>query len=210
MNLFVEKLLEKRPELSIAAEGIEQAIDTIVQCFNNGGKLLICGNGGSCADADHIAGEFLKSYLIPRPLKKELAAVFEKSKHPDGDFLAQSLQEGLPVISLCAHSAAVSAIMNDISADVIFAQQVMAYGRKEDVLLAISTSGMARNVILAAVTARNLGMTAIGLTGRDGGKFPEECDIVIQVPADITPDIQEYHVAIYHALCGAIEERIFG
>ncbi|HDP79928.1 MAG TPA: SIS domain-containing protein [Spirochaetes bacterium] len=209
MNGFIKELCDRKPQLQPLAPSIEEAFRVMVHSFKNNGKLLICGNGGSAADADHIAGELIKNYLMPRPLKEELSAALLESGHADASFLASTLQRGLPAKSLGVHGAAITAVMNDMSPDLIFAQQVMAFGLPGDVLLCISTSGNARNVTLAAVSARFLGMKTIALTGRTGGELARECHTVIVSPGEITPDIQENHISIYHALCAAIEGEVF-
>lgn len=186
---------------------LDEAVSLLVDCFAKGGKLLVCGNGGSAADAGHITGELMKGFRLMRPLspaeKEKLAAL------PDGQFLADKLQGALPCISLAEHAALSTAFSNDVEPSLVFAQQVWGYGREGDTLLGISTSGNAKNVCNAVVAARARGMRVIGLTGRGGGRLGELCDTIIRVPADETYRVQEYHLPVYHALCAMLEEAFF-
>jgi len=188
-------------------ENLHAAIDLLIQSFDNGGKLLICGNGGSAADCEHIVGELMKGFCLPRRLSANDRARFGDS---DGAAIADQLQYGLPAISLVSHSALITAIANDIAGDMIFAQQVWGIGRDGDVLLAISTSGQSANVINAAKTARARGLGVIGLTGQSGGALRALCDVVITVPSNDVALIQEMHLPIYHALCRQVEAHYFG
>lgn len=190
-------------------ERLEQAVEVLTDCFGKGGKLLLCGNGGSCADADHIVGELVKAFRIKRPVDPALAAVLRDSG-PDGPALAEKLQGGLPAINLGAHAALMTAMSNDVGGEYIFAQQVVAYGRPGDVFLGISTSGNSRNVLLAGRTAKAKGLTAIGLTGRTGGEMAEWFDLVLQAEAGCTEDVQDLHSKMYHALCAAVEYEFWG
>ena len=164
----------------------------------------MCGNGGSAADSDHIVAELLKGFLPPRPLP---AAATERLRAagPDGAVLAVGLRRGLPALSLTAHAAFQSAWCNDADPDLVFAQQVYAQGRPGDCLWAISTSGASRNVVLAAVAARALGLGVVALTGAGGGRLAGLADVAIRVPATHTSDVQELHVVVYHAICAAVE-----
>jgi len=189
------------------AENLHAAIDLLIQSFDNGGKLLICGNGGSAADCEHIVGELMKGFCLPRRLSADDRVRFGDS---DDAALADQLQYGLPAISLVSHSALITAIANDIGGDMIFAQQVWGIGRDGDVLLAISTSGQSANVINAAKTARARGLGVIGLTGQSGGALCALCDVVITVPSNDVALIQEMHLPIYHALCRQVEAHYFG
>ena len=181
----------------------------LIAVFRAGGKLLLCGNGGSCADCDHIAGELVKGFLKKRPLPAPLQDKIGRALPEGGTALAQALQGGLPAISLAAHPALFTAFANDVSAEYAFAQQVIAYGRPGDLLIGISTSGNARNVACAVATAKAVGLATIGLTGAKGGKLRELVDIAICVPANETMRIQELHLPVYHALCAQVEEALF-
>lgn len=178
----------------------EKALQMLVDCFAGGGKLLLCGNGGSAADCGHIAGELLKGFLKKRPVPGALCAQVPQ---------AAGLQQGLPAIDLTAHAAAITAIANDLGGEAVYAQQVLAYGRPGDVVLGISTSGSAANVNFALQTARALGLKTLGLTGRSGGKMKETCDVLLNVDADETYRIQELHLPLYHALCAGVEAHFF-
>lgn len=208
MNIL-ETLYHRYPSLAATGEAIPTAITLLGDAFAAGGKLLTCGNGGSAADSDHIVGELMKSFLLPRRLTAEENAALA-ARGEDGAYLAAHLERGLPAISLCAHAALTTAVANDTAADTIFAQQVMALGQPGDVLLAISTSGNSRNCVLAAQTARARGLSVIALTGIGGGKLGEIADVTISVPEKETFCVQELHLPVYHAICAALEERFFG
>ena len=198
----IQILLEHYPELDVCVPAIEAAANALIDCYRQQGKLLLCGNGGSASDADHIAGELLKGFQSKRPLPPAL-------RERLGDELADGLQESLPAIPLPAFTALGTAYLNDVDATYTYAQLVLGFGRPGDILLGISTSGNARNVALALRTARALGLTTLGLTGDHGGAMPPLCDICIQVPARETYRIQEYHLPIYHALCLMVEDSLF-
>jgi D-sedoheptulose 7-phosphate isomerase len=206
----IADLLARYPGLAVVEPDVRSALDVLIRCFEGGRKLLVCGNGGSCADADHIVGELVKGFLHPRPLSEPRRAAVARELPEDGAELADALQQGLPAINLAAHASLLTAFGNDVRADYAFAQQVLAYGSEGDVLLGISTSGNARNVALAVGVARGLGLTTIGLTGGTGGRLRGACDVCIVVPRDSTPEIQELHLPLYHALCAGVEARLFG
>lgn len=197
------ELFAHYPSLESQRGSIEGAFKSLVATFSSGGKLLICGNGGSAADADHIAGELLKGFDLPRKLLADertgLSAI-----------TAERLQRALPVIPLSAFSAFQSAFLNDVDSAFAFAQLTFALGRPEDALLAISTSGNSRNVLLAVEVAKARGMRVIGLSGATGGALASYCDQAILVPEMRTHRIQEFHLPIYHALCLALEQKFFG
>jgi D-sedoheptulose 7-phosphate isomerase len=203
------ELIRRHPLLEETREDILEAARAIVTCFRNDGKLLICGNGGSCADADHMVGELMKSFEKKRPLPEGLKKHLQSVDEELGNHMADHLQDAVPAISLCAHTSLITAISNDMEADLIFAQQVVGLGNEGDVLLAITTSGNSQNVVNAAVTARAKGLTVIGLTGQSGGRLKSYCDICLTVPALTTPEVQELHLPVYHTLCQLIEENLF-
>lgn len=215
---MMEKRIEKHLEtltvryatLKETVPQIQTAYCCLEACFRNDGKLLVVGNGGSAADAEHIVGELMKGFRLPRRLDDTLG---EKliSVHPDlGNTLLQNLQGALPAISLCGHPALSTAFMNDCSPELCFAQQTLGYGRAGDVLLAISTSGNSRNVLFAAVAAKAKGMQVIGLTGERKSGLSDLADICIRVPETETYMIQELHLPIYHCLCLMLEDQFFG
>ena len=170
---------------------------------------MVCGNGGSAADSDHIVGELMKGYLRPRPVPEDMRARLRAADPALGPALAECLQGALPAVNLMAGSALLSAFGNDVSPDLAYAQAAYGHGKKGDVLLGISTSGNASNVRSALVVGRAMGMTTIGLTGRGGGKMAGLCDILVNVPAVRTFEIQELHLPVYHCLCAMVEERFF-
>jgi D-sedoheptulose 7-phosphate isomerase len=178
--------------------------------FAGDGALLVCGNGGSAADSEHIVGELMKGFALPRPVPDDVRGRLSDADPVGGDGLADRLQGALRAISLVSQTSLATAIANDGDADMVFAQQVYGYGRPGDALLAISTSGSSRNVVNALRVARAQGLCTVGLTGRSGGAMQALCDVAICVPYDDTPTIQERHLAIYHALCLALELRFFG
>lgn len=170
---------------------------------------MVCGNGGSASDADHIVGELMKSFSKKRGLPDAWANKLGQLSEGRGALLASKLEKGLPAISLNAHGGLISAISNDIGGDFVFAQQVVGYGRKNDVLLALSTSGNSQNVMDACLTARAMGLKVVGLLGEGGGKVKAWCDVAVCVPATDTAAVQEYHLPVYHTLCTMVEEAFF-
>jgi D-sedoheptulose 7-phosphate isomerase len=212
--MSVEKMLEdlvvRNPELGAAKKDISKAFELLKNSYENKGKLLICGNGGSAADSDHIVGELMKRFSIPRAISEELKTKLESNFGEQGKYMASKLEGSLPAISLNGHNALSSAFANDVDAQLIYAQQVVGYGNKEDVLLGISTSGNAKNVVAAMIVAKAKGMKVLGLVGRDGGEFNKYCDVLINVGGDCTPQIQELHLPVYHVLCQTLEYHFFG
>ena len=204
---IIEDLFNRYPALSACKQDIIDAIEEITSCYNNKGKLLLCGNGGSCADADHIVGELMKSFEKKRPIDSELEKNLNTTER--GKYISEKLQNALPAISLNAHSSLYSAISNDIDSDLVFAQQIVGYGNPGDIIITISTSGNSQNVVDAAITAKAKGLKVVGLTGESGGKIKEFCDITIRVPASSTPEIQELHLPVYHTICKYIEDEFF-
>ena len=188
---------------------LREAIKLLIDCFVGGGKLLVCGNGGSCADASHIVGELVKAFKLPRPLADEENAAL-KAQGPDGESLCAKLQGGLSAIDLGAQTALITAMINDVGGDYIFAQQVMSYGRPGDVLLGISTSGNSKDILYAAAIARVKGMKLIGMTGKNGGKMKANFDVTLCADSSVTEDIQDMHSSIYHALCAGLECHFWG
>jgi D-sedoheptulose 7-phosphate isomerase len=188
---------------------IDAAIERLIASYDAGGKLMICGNGGSAADCEHIVGELMKGFCLPRSLSSADLDQLAKTCGEDADLLGKKLQYGLPALSLTSHSSLITAIANDLDADIIFAQQIWGIGKAGDILLAISTSGNSRNVIMAAKVARAKQITVIGLTGEGGGLLAAHCDVLIDVPSDDVARIQEMHLPIYHKICQSIEAHYF-
>lgn len=206
---ILDTLIARYPDLSSVREAVEEAYWILEECYSRGGKLLIAGNGGSSADAEHIVGELMKGFVKRRELSGERKAALEAADPEHGRALADKLQEGLPAIALSGHPALSTAFLNDVDGDMIYAQQVWGYGTEGDVLLGISTSGNAKNIDYAVTAARAKGMKVIGLTGRDGGRLGARADAAVIVPEQETYRIQELHLPVYHALCLMLEERFF-
>ena len=206
---FLDELVSRYPSLAAVRGQVDAAIHALVDCYGAGGKLLVCGNGGSAADADHIVGELMKGYLSPRrsrPLSRRSFARRTPSWAPS---LGEKLQGALAAINISAISAFATAFGNDVAAELTFAQATSGYGRPGDVLMGISTSGNALNVRGALATARALGIRTIGLTGKGGGRMAGLCDILIAVPATRTFEVQELHLPVYHCICAMVEARFF-
>ena len=206
---LLNELIGRYPQLGSIGAEIAKAAESMIQCYKNGGKVLVCGNGGSCSDSDHIVGELMKGFEHKRPLNQEMKQQLVSIAGERGAYLAEKLQMALPTISLTAHSALITAVANDTDANLIFAQQVMGYGNAGDVLIGISSSGNSQNVIDAMLTAKLKGMTVIGLTGETGGKMKPLCDILVNVPGRRTAFVQELHLPVYHTLCLIIEQYFF-
>jgi D-sedoheptulose 7-phosphate isomerase len=206
----ITRLLDRYPALAPLRGGLEEAAEILIRTYRAGGTLLLCGNGGSAADCLHIAGELLKGFTSLRPLPAADRAALAELYGVEGERLGSLLQQGLPAVALPGALALTTAMANDVDADLIYAQGVMALGRPGDVLLCLSTSGTAQNVIAAARVARWRGLTVLGLTGKSGGLLAPLCHLALVAPGATTAEIQEYHLPIYHALCAAVEEALFG
>lgn len=208
----VEKLIDRYPVLSSCKEDIIAAFNILEECYASGHKLLIAGNGGSCADGGHISGELMKGFKLPRKCSDGFALKLKEIDAVRGAELALRLQGGLPVIALDGHQALNTAYINDVQNGgyLTYAQQTNVYGQAGDVLLGISTSGNAENVMFATVVAKAKGLKVIGLTGAHGGKLAKVADVAIKAPETETYMIQELHLPVYHCLCLMLEERFFG
>lgn len=210
MDKHLSRLVEKYPELRAAADDVQAAYGLLRTCYEKGGKVLFCGNGGSAADCEHLVGELMKGYLRARPVPREMRNRLQAQSAEEGAYLADHLQGALPAISLVSQMGLITAYANDVAADMIFAQQVYGYGVRGDVLVGISTSGNSRNVLNALHVARAQGLHTLGFSGQSGGAMVALCDVIVRVPWQATADIQERHLAIYHALCAMLEDRFFG
>ena len=206
---YLTELTERYPVLKQVEGDIRALYETVRDSYENGGKLLIAGNGGSCADSEHIVGELMKGFVKKRSVPEEMAQNLKAVDPERGEKLAGSLQQGLAAIALTGHTALSTAFLNDVDGEVIYAQQVYGYGKPGDVLLGITTSGNSENIMYAAVAAKAKGMKVVGLTGRDGGKLKGICDAAVVVPETETFKIQELHLPVYHALCLMLEEHFF-
>ena len=202
-------LVERYPELSDCIQDIEQTIDVIVDSYANGGKLLLCGNGGSFADCEHIVGELMKGFLKKRPISAEQREDMKSKCALLDEHTLDKLQCGLPAISLPSLSSLNSAFANDVDPTLVYAQSVFALGKENDVLVAISTSGNAQNVSLAAKVAKSIGMKVVAMTGLGGGNLAKLSDVCIKAPQSETYKVQELHLPIYHCICAAVEKHFF-
>lgn len=207
---ILNDLVSRYPQLEVCKEDVAKAFAVLSESYHNHGKLLICGNGGSAADAEHIVGELMKGFKSPRHLDEVSQSQLKNVDNGLGNLLAKNLQGALPAIALDGHPALTTAYINDCNPLLCFAQQVNGYGREGDVLLGISTSGNSQNIIYAAVTAKAKGMKVVGLTGAKDSKLSEFADVCIQVPETETYKVQELHLPVYHCLCLMLEEEFFG
>lgn len=206
INSEIISLFSQYPLLIDLQKPIVEASNSILESFLNGNKLLVCGNGGSAADSEHIVGELMKSFKFKRPLTNKFIESYKTINETE---VPNWLEGALPAIALTAHTAFSTAYINDENAVGVFAQQVYGYGSEGDILLGISTSGNSANVVEAVKVAKAKDIKTIGLTGRNESKLSDLCDICIRVPSDSTPQIQELHLPIYHAICASIEYEIF-
>lgn len=203
------RLFEKYPVLEPNRAEIMAAYLMLLECYQNGGKVMVAGNGGSCADSEHIVGELMKGFMLKRPLPESIKAAIRENTADLLPGAADLLQQGLPAIALTGHNALSTAVVNDLDPTLAVAQQVNGYGRPGDVLIGISTSGNAKNVALAVAVAKAIGVKTLGLTGGAGGRLKAMCDASIVVPGSQPADVQELHLPVYHALCAMLEARFF-
>jgi len=202
MKNHLQELVASYPGLESCRDDIESAFRAMAACFRAGGKMLLCGNGGSAADCEHWSAELMKGFLRQRPLPREW-----KEKLPAE--LGEKLQGALPAIPLPAFSSLISAFANDVDPELVFAQGVWALGAEGDVLVCISTSGNAKNVLRAAEVARARGLATVALTGEDGGELGRLAGICIRAPGREVHRIQQHHLPIYHCLCLMLEDEFF-
>lgn len=207
-EIFMD-LLCRYPQLKACEGEIAAAFEALKKCFAGGGTLYMCGNGGSASDCAHIAGELLKSFRTPRPLREsEKMQLLKLGK--EGEYLASRLQRGLPAVSLCEYTALSTAFANDVEGKLTYAQLVNVFAKEGDVLLCLSTSGNSANCVCAALTAKSKGIEVISLTGETGGKLKDLSSVCIRVPARETFLVQELHLPVYHCLCAMLEKDFFG
>ena len=206
----MKNLLERYPSLASCSDEIAQARDMIISSYKNGGKLLLCGNGGSCADCEHIVGELMKGFMLKRPVSEKQRQEMKKNNQNLTDEVVSKLQRALPAVSLPGLTGLNSAFCNDVDPKLIYAQGVMGLGKKDDVLLALSTSGNSENCVAAANVAKALGLKVIALTGQTGGKLKNIADVCVCAPETQTYKVQELHLPIYHYICAAVENEFFG
>ena len=204
-------LEERYPVLRPLDKELREAFSMMKHCFEKGGKLLLCGNGGSSADSEHIVGELMKSFCKKRKIKPELLSQLkELYGDKEASYFEKHLEVGLPAISFSSQTALHTAFSNDQDETLFYAQCLLGYGKKEDLLFCISTSGNAKNVGYALKLAKAMGIPSILLTGKDGGSGKEYADLTIIAPSMETYQIQELHLPIYHCLCLMVEQYFFG
>ena len=208
----LKTLITRYPCLVECEADIMRSYKILETCFENGNKLFVAGNGGSCADSQHIVGELMKGFKLPRKCSNEFAKKLKSIDAARGGELAEKLQGGLPAVSLGEHQGLNTAFMNDVENGGLlsYAQQLYGYGKKGDVFLGISTSGNAKNIMYAAVIAKAMGMSVLGLTGKSGGELAKFADVAVKVPETETYMIQELHLPVYHCICLMLEEKFFG
>jgi D-sedoheptulose 7-phosphate isomerase len=205
---LLKEYADAHPTLRGVLDDIAAAADAISDCFRGGGKVLVCGNGGSSADSAHIVGELLKGFLRKRPLSPAAAEELGRSGEL-GELMARKLQGSLPAIDLTTQQAILSAVANDTDPVLAYAQQLWGLGQKGDILIGLSTSGNARNVLCAGIAAKAKGMKTIALTGRSGGEMGARFDLCVKVPSDWTPRVQELQLPVYHLICALVEADFF-
>jgi len=210
VQAHLDRLITRYPVLEPIKASLEEAYSVLEASYLAGGKLLIAGNGGSAADAEHMAGELMKRFKLPRPVDADFASALSSVDPVRGPLLAQNLEQTLMAIPLVAHEALTTAYINDVDGEGVFAQQLFGYGKAGDVFLGISTSGNSRNVMNATVVARAMGIKVIGLTGATGGELAQVADVAVCAPETETYMIQELHLPIYHCWCMMLEEKFFG
>lgn len=209
MTEIFDELLTRYPKLCSCRESIDLAASILVSSFSQGGKVLTCGNGGSCSDSGHIVGEFMKGFEKRRPVPEKDRLRFSELYGENGEYMADHLQCALPAISLPDQSAVLSAFANDVDPAMLYAQLVYGYGRENDVLIGMSTSGNSANVLYAAKAAAVRGMKVIALVGEKPCLLDDVADVVIHVPETRTAYVQELHLPVYHALCAYCETAFF-
>lgn len=203
----MNELITRYPALAVCREDIEALIDILTESFRAGGKLLLCGNGGSASDCEHIAGELLKSFVLTRRPDATLVAALADDE--EGGYILDRLQQGLPTISLPSQIGVSTAFVNDVAADTVYAQLTYAYGKPCDVLWCLSTSGNSRNAVLAAKVAKARGMKVVALTGAKESKLSALADVTVKVPETETFKVQELHLPVYHTVCLTLERTFF-
>ena len=202
--------MKRYPVLEACKEEIIGGYELMEECYKNGGKLLIAGNGGSAADSEHIAGELMKRFKIPRSIPEDLKKKLIESDSVRGENLSKNLERPLMAIPLVAHEALTTAYINDVDGLGVFAQQLYGFGRAGDVFLGITTSGNSQNVMSATVVARALGIKVLGLTGENGGELSQVANVCVKVPETETYMVQELHLPVYHCWCLMLEDKFFG
>ena len=206
---YINNLFSRYKELKCCKNDILKAIKAIILSINSGNKLIVCGNGGSAADSEHIVGELLKGFIIERPLSEIEVSMFKRIYPENWEEICKNLQKAVPAISLVSQYSFLSAFANDKNIEFGYAQQIYGLGVVGDILLCISTSGNSKNIINASMVAKVKGLKIISLTGKSGGLLEKYSDIIIKVPSEVTYEIQELHIPVYHAICAELEELLF-
>lgn len=204
MNIY-----ERYPSLKKCEKEIDNALKLMLDVYNNNGKVLVCGNGGSCADCEHIVGELMKGFLSKRKPDTAMLDKLKKQGFDDAEYMFDNIQQALPAISLPSQSAIISAFANDVSSEMVYAQLVYGYAAPNDLLICISTSGNSKNVVYAAKMAKALNIKTLALTGERESALSQLCDVCIRVPEVETYKVQELHLPVYHYLCAEIEKAMF-
>ena len=207
---IIKSTLEDNKNLGYLAPLIIRVVDEMVIRIRKGGKLLICGNGGSASDSEHMVGELMKEFYIKRPINKGTRESLLETYGEEGEYIANRLQGAIPSISLVSQTSFITAYENDVDAHFAFAQEVFAYGNKNDIFIGLSTSGKAKNVIYGAKVAMVQELMVVAMTGESGGELKNNCHFHIKVPSNDTYKIEEYHLVVYHVICRVLEEEIFG
>ena len=204
------QLFTNYPSLKVNEESIITAFQLLHNCYRNKGLIMVCGNGGSAADAEHIVGELMKGFKQKRPLSPDQRHLLQSAFPDDAVYLSANLQQAIPAISLVSQTSISTAFSNDVSAEMVFAQLVMGYGKQGDVLIGLSTTGNSSNVVYACKVAKALDIRTVGFTGERESRLSEICDVTIRVPASEVYRVQELHQPVYHTLCAMLEAETFG
>lgn len=207
---IIETFFSKYPNLDYLKITMIRTVELLTENFYKGGKILVCGNGGSAADSEHIVGELMKGFVLNRDIKKETHEKIKFLFPNDLDNFNDNLQIGIPAISLVSQTGLITAFNNDKNSDYVYAQQVFSYGKPFDTLFCLSTTGNSKNVLNAAKISKVLGIPVIGFTGIHGGELKDLSMFLFNVPSQITSEIQEFHLPVYHSICLALEEELFG
>ncbi len=209
MNKYIDELIERYPSLDKCCDTILDSFSILKEAAISNKKILVCGNGGSSADSDHIVGELMKSFVKKRRINENLQLEIERLAPEAASLINQNLEDSVTAINLSQHNALNTAFSNDVNASLIFAQQIIGYGDKNDVLICITSSGSSKNVVYASIVAKAKGLKVIGLTGAKQGSIDQYCDVVIKVPEVETYKVQELHLPIYHSLCLMLEDTLW-
>jgi len=207
---YMIDIFERYKTLLSCRESMEKGVEMMCDTYKNGGKILVCGNGGSCADSEHIVGELMKSFVLPREIPQCDKDKLEKLLGDESELFKKNLQRGIPAFSLCSQTGVMTAYNNDVNSDMVYAQLLYASARESDLLIGISTSGNSSNVVNAVKVAKALGIKSLCLTGGKACMIDEFADCVIKVPETETYKIQELHLPVYHFLCLETEKILFG